>query len=154
MILATGSATASARLGDSPEALEQRYGAPVSTSIVSGFTRCQYLKASFTITIFFQNGVSVLETFACRGFSEQLATAVVDHMANRSVGEPDQTQENQIRQAAGITYKDEVFWSWPAPNSQVIAAFNPLECVLAFFSEPATYANIQQALVSAPLAGS
>jgi hypothetical protein len=34
------------------------------------------------------------------------------------------------------------------------AAYNPVECSLSFFTAPEVYATVQQALASAPLAGS
>ena len=175
---AAGACTGFARLGESPQAVQQRYGQPVSTGVVTPFTRCVYEKDSFAITVFFRNGVSVVETFAKRGLDQATARQVAVLVAARAIASPDQAREGQLRQAAGITCKDEVFWSWKIPAPVVTpgqppaaaqsipsarsataaesetAAYNPVECSLAFFSAPEIYATVQQALAAAPLAGS
>jgi hypothetical protein len=154
-------ATAHGRLGESPQALSQRYGPPLSTATLptpqgSGrlkpITRCQYQKLGFLIDVYYQGGQSILELFATRGLSQDEARKVVIQVATHPVGCPSPAQEDQIRQAAGITLKDEVFWIWTSPTLPINAAYNPVECTLAFFSEPAIYARIQQALSSAPIA--
>jgi len=154
MVLATGCRTGLARLGDSPQAIQQRYGPPVSSGLIPGFTQCQYEKESFAITIFYQNGVSVLESFARRGLDQATARQLATVMAAHEISCPSPTQESAIRQAAGITFRDEVFWVWATPTQPVSAAFNPMECTISFFSAPAMYATIRQALASEPLAGS
>src|ERR1700679_599417 len=111
MLLAAGCPPAFGRVGESSQAIEQRYGAPISSgslSGLSGFTQSMYEKESFALTVFCQNGVSVLETFARRGLDQAGAREVVVHVAAHSIGCPDSTQELQIRQASGITSKDEV----------------------------------------------
>ena len=153
MVLAAGSYPAFARLGETEKELDERYGPPVSTAKLANFTRCQYEKTSFAITVFYQNGASVLETFARRGLDQKLALDVAAHISGRPIGVLDPAQENQIRQAAGISCKEEVFWTWSSSDLPVTAAFDPSECVLAIFRDPGVYAAIQQALASAPLAG-
>jgi hypothetical protein len=153
MVLAAGCRTSFARLGESPESVEQRYGKPLSSTSLSDFTRCMYEKESFAITVFYQNGVSVLETFAKRGLDQATARQVVALVAAYSIGCPDATQECKIRMASGITAKDEVFWTWKKSAQSVNAAFNPVECTLAFFGEPSVYASVHKALASDPLPG-
>ncbi len=154
MVLAAGCNPAFARLGESPQIMQQRYGPPVATVAIPGFTQCRYEKESFAITIFFQNGVSVMESFARRGLDQATARSLAVLVATHEISCPSPSEESQIRQASGITFRDEVFWAWDAPAQRVSAAFNPMECTIAFFSEPMMYANIHQALLSAPLAGS
>lgn len=154
MLLGAGCSTGLARLGDSPQNLDQRYGTPVATAAVGAFTRCRYEKQGYTITVFYQNERSVLEIFAKRGMSQDEAAQVVNLVAAHPVGSPYPAQETQIRQATGITCRDEVFWAWTGPTLPVDAAYNPIECTLAFFSEPAVYASIQQALASDAPGGS
>ena len=153
VVLAAGSSTGLARLGETSKAIEGRYGPPLSTRILSDFTRCQYQKQSFAITIIYQNGHSVIEIFAKRGLSQDDAGKVAELVATHPVGAPDSEHEDQIRQATGITSADERFWVWTSPTS-TIAAFNPVDCTVAFFSEPEVYVRVQQALASASLAGS
>ncbi len=153
MLLAAASPTAFARLGESPQLIEERYGAPVSTGTVPGFTRCVYEKQSFAITVYFRNGISVLETFARRGLDLATARSLAAVVAARPIACPDPATESQIRQATGITSKDEVFWIWTTPVESTGAAFNPMECTVAFFNSPAVYASVRQALASDPLAG-
>jgi hypothetical protein len=152
-VLAAGCGRAFGRLGESSQAIEQRYGAPLTTGSLTGFTECTYEKESFMITVFYQNGVSVLEKFASRGLDQASARQVVVQIAARSIGSPDATEECQIRQASGITTKDEVFWTWKNAAQKVNAAFNPVECTLAFFADPAICPRVQHALESAPLPG-
>jgi hypothetical protein len=153
LLLAAGCQAAFARLGESPQAIEQRYGPPLTTGSLTGFTQCAYQKQAFRITVFYQNGISVLETFTSRGMDQATAREVVVLVAASSIGSPDQAQECKIRQASGITNKDEVFWTWKNASQQVNAAFNPLECTLAFFGDPAVYAGVHEALANAPLPG-
>ena len=153
-VLTAGCRTGFARLGESAQAIQQRYGAPVSAAAMPGFTRCVYERDSFAITIFYQNGVSVMESFARRGLDQATARELAKVVAAHEISCPSPEQESQIRQAAGITSRDEVFWVWMTPTQPVSAAFNPMECTIAFFSAPATYATIRQALASEPLAGS
>jgi hypothetical protein len=150
ILLTAGGHIAYARLGESPQAIEQRYGRPLSSVSLTDFTRSVYEKQSFAITVFYRNGVSVLETFARRGLDQVTARKVVIQVAARSIGCPDGTQESQIRHASGITSRDEVFWIWTTPAFPMNAAFNPIDCTLSFFSQPALYASIHQALESAP----
>ena len=159
MLLAAGPCIAFARLGDRPQALQQRYGPPVSSAPLPGFegldalhaiTRSQYQKLDFLVTVFFRDGHSVLEIFAKRGLSQVEARQVVMMVATHPVGGPAPGQEDHIRQAAGITCKDMVFWTWTTPALPIAAAYNPIECTLSFFSEPTLYARIQQALTAAP----
>ena len=163
MLLATAPPAARARLGDSPQALQQRYGPPLSTATLPGLqgldalhpiTRCQYQKLGFLVTVFYQRGQSIIELFASRGLSQDQAHKVVIQVATHPVGSPSPAQEDQIRQAAGITLKDEVFWTWTSPALPIDAAYNPVECTLSFFSDPSIYARVRQALSSAPIAGS
>jgi hypothetical protein len=147
-LLAAGSSSALARLGETSQAIEDRYGPPLSSAVISDFTRCQYLKQSYVMTIFYKDGHSVLEIFAKRGFVQDEAGKVVSLVAAHPVDVPDATKEDEIRQAAGITCKDVVFWTWAGSAATVDAAFNPTECTLAFFSDPAVYARVQQALAS------
>ena len=154
MLAAAGMSPAFGRLGDAPQSLEQRYGPPVSTATLPGFTRCQYEKMSYQVTVYYQDGRSVMEQFAKRGLSQDEAVKVVALVATHPVASPGPGQEFQIRQATGITYKDEVFWSWAASATTVDAAFNPMECTLAFFNNADVYAKVQQALSAGSLAGS
>ncbi len=154
MVLAAGCQTAFARLGESPQMVEQRYGAPVSTGEIPGFTRCVYEKNAFAITIFYQNGVSVLESFACRGLDQATARKLATLVATHEICCPSPGEESQIRQASGINYRDEIFWVWTTASQSVNAAFNPMECSIAFFGAPAMYATVRQALASDSLAGS
>jgi len=151
MILATCSGTSFARLGDSLQSIGQRYGAPLSTGPVGSFTRAVYQTDAFEITVFYQNGVSVLETFARRGLDQATARQVVALVAGPSFIRPDQGHEDQLRKDTGITGKEEVFWTWTASTLPMNAAYNPVECTLVFFSQPAVYAGVHQALADAPL---
>jgi hypothetical protein len=153
-VLAAGSLTGFARLGETPQIIAQRYGAPVSTGAIPGFTRCLYEKESFAITIFYQNGVSVMESFARRGLDQATARQLATVVAAHDISCPSPGEESRIREEAGITFRDEVFWIWTTGAEPVSAAFNPLECSIAFFSAPAMYATIHQALASDSLAGS
>jgi hypothetical protein len=153
IVVAASCGPAFGRLGESSQAIEQRYGAPISTGSLSGFTQCTYEKESFAITVFYQNGVSVLETFASRGLDQTIARQVVLQVAAHPIGCPDATEECKIRHTSGITTKDEVFWTWKNADQTVNAAFNPVECKVAFFGNPAVYATVQQALLSEPLPG-
>jgi hypothetical protein len=94
-----------------------------------------------------------METFTSRGLDQATARQVVVLVAAHSIGSPDSTEECKIRQAAGITRKDEVFWTWNNGSQQIYAAFNPVECTLGFFGDPAIYAGVHQALANAPLPG-
>ena len=154
MALAAGASTGLARLGETSQAIDDRYGQPLSTDVLSGFTRCQYQKQSFVVTVFYEEGRSILEIFAKRGFAQDEASQLVSLVATHPVDPPSPAQEEQIRHAARITSTDEVFWAWTNPAAPVDAAFNPIECTLAFFSDPGVYARVQHALASAPLAGS
>ena len=154
MVLAAGCSTGFSRLGESPQVIAQRYGPPVSTWALPGFTKCVYEKQSFAITIFYQNGVSVLESFARRGLDQATARQLAVVVATQPIACPSPDQESQLREAAGITSKDDVFWVWTTPTQPMSAAFNPVECTIAFFSAPSMYATIHQALMSEPLAGS
>jgi hypothetical protein len=143
-----------ARLGETSQAMEKRYGPAISSGSLPGFTQSVYEKGGFAITVFYKDGVSVLEKFATRGMSQATARQVVVLVAATQIGSPDASEEAVIRQASGITSKDEVFWAWTAADGQPInAAFNPLECCLAFFGDPVIYASVQQALASVPLPG-
>jgi hypothetical protein len=153
-VLAAGCRTGFARLGESAQVIEQRYGAPVSAAAIPGFTQCVYEKESFAITVFYQNGVSVMESFARRGLDQATARQLAVLVAAHEISCPGPSEESRLRQVAGITCRDEVFWVWTTPAQPVSAAFNPMECTIAFFSAPATYATIRQALASEPLAGS
>jgi hypothetical protein len=153
LMVAASCRTGFARLGEAPQAIQQRYGPPVSAGAITGFTRCVYEKESFAITIFYQNGVSVLESFARRGLDQATARELAKVVATHEVSAPSPSQEAEIREAAGITFRDEVFWVWTTPALLMSAAFNPAECTIAFFSAPATYASVRQALASEPLAG-
>jgi len=153
LLLAAGCQVALARIGESSQAIEQRYGPPVTSGSIPGFTRSTYEKQSFQISVFYQNGISVMETFTSRGLDQATARQVVVLVAAHSIGSPDSTEECKIRQAAGITRKDEVFWTWNNGSQQIYAAFNPVECTLGFFGDPAIYAGVHQALANAPLPG-
>jgi hypothetical protein len=153
-LLLLGCQPALARLGESPQAMEQRYGPAITSGSLPGFVQCVYEKQGFAITVFYKDGASVLEKFASRGLDQATARQVVALVAVRSIGCPDAGQEAQIRQASGITSKDEIFWTWTNGGGQSVnAAFDPLECCLTFFADPAVYASVQQALASAPLPG-
>jgi hypothetical protein len=152
-MLAAAGGTCHARLGESPSAMEGRYGAPIASAPLPNFTESMYGKDGFAITVYYQNGVSVMESFASRGMDQTTARKVVYLVANHPVGSPDSDEEAQLREASGITCKDEIFWMWTAGGMPVKAAFNPMECTLAFFSDPAVYAGVQKALLSAPPLG-
>lgn len=154
MVLAAGCRTGFARLGECAQIIQQRYGPPVSTAAIPGFTRCVYEKESFAITIFYRNGVSVLESFARRGLDQATARQLATVVAAHEISCPSPAEESQIREAAGITFRDAVFWVWTTPTQPVCAAFNPLECTIAFFNAPSMYAAIRQAVASESLAGS
>jgi hypothetical protein len=152
-LLLLGCQPALARLGESPQAMQQRYGPAISSGSLPGFTQSVYEKQSFQITVFYKDGGSVLEKFARRGLDQATAQQVVVLVAAGSIGCPDAGQEAQIRQASGITSKAEVFWTWTHGSETINAAFDPLECCVAFFGDPSDYASVQQALASAPLPG-
>jgi hypothetical protein len=151
IVLAACSGTSFARLGGSPQSVGQRYGAPLSADSVGVFTRMVYQKDAFEITVFYQNGVSILETFARRGLDQPTARQVVALIAAQPILRPIQCDEDKLRKDTGITGKDEVFWTWTAATLPMNAAYNPVECTVAFFSKPADYASVHQALADAPL---
>jgi hypothetical protein len=144
---------AMARIGDKPQAIAQRYGVPITNETFGDFTRCAYQKDGYAITIFYQNGVSVMETFASRGLDQNGARTVVTHIAECQIGSPAPDEEGKIREASGITSQNEVFWTWTSGNQSFDAAFNPVECTLVIFSQPSVYAGIHQALINTPLPG-
>lgn len=145
--------SALARLGETSQEMAKRYGPAISSGSLPGFTQSTYEKQSFEIVVFYKDGVSVLEKFAKRGLDQETARQVAMLVAATSIGCPDATQEAVIRQASGITTKDEVFWNWTNGGQAVNAAFNPIECTLSFFGDPAVYASVQQAQASMPLPG-
>jgi hypothetical protein len=158
-LLAALPCTGFARLGENPQSIQQRYGTPLSTVDLPHIfvTRRQYQKLDYQVTVYYKSGRSVLEVFAKRGLTRDQAREVVVLVATHPVGSPSPEQESQLRQASGITAKDEVFWIWTAAASPgyatgvsipICAAFDPDECTLAFFGEPQIYAQIQQALSS------
>lgn len=150
-LVAAWCSTSFARLGEGPDALRQRYGAPLSSGTVGAFTQSAYRKGGFSITVFFRDGVSVVETFAGRleqADARKLAASVAGTSA---LARPAQCDENVIRKAAGITCKDEVFWTWKGPAGPVTAAFNPVECSISFFSQAPVYLAVHEALANAPL---
>jgi hypothetical protein len=156
LLLAVGARTCFARLGEDQRAIQQRYGPPASTTDVQGLqgvTRCQYHKIEFVVTVFYQDGHSILEIFASRGLSQEDAHKVVYLVATHPVGAPAPAQEERLRQAAGITCKEEVFWTWTTPTLPINAAYDPVECTLTFFSDPDVYARIERAVASMPIAG-
>jgi hypothetical protein len=145
--------SALARLGETSQEMEKRYGPAITSGSLPGFTQCTYQKQSFEITAFYKDGVSVLEKFARRGLDQETARQVVVLVAATAIGCPDAAQEAVIRQASGITLKDEIFWAWTNGGQAVNAAFNPIECTVSFFGDPAVYASVQAALASMPLPG-
>ena len=153
VVLACLCQSAWARLGESSQAIGQRYGTPISSQVLVGFTRCVYQKDAYAIFVFFQNGVSVMETFASRGLDQNTARTLVSHIAQSQIGCPGPDDESKIRQASGITARDEVFWTWTASGQSFDAAFSPVECSLAIFNQPSIYASIHQAVANVPLPG-
>lgn len=153
MMVAAGCRTGFARLGETEQAMQARYGAPVSGSEAPGFIRRDYERSNFMITVYFQEGVSVLEKISCRGMDQDTALKVVAQVAGQQAAMLSPVQEDSVRRASGITCKDEEFWGWSNPSPE-IAAFNPLECSISFFAQPSILANVRQALDSGPLAGS
>jgi len=156
LLVAIAPRTASARVGESPQDLQQRYGPPLSSADLPGLlgVMCrQYQKLDFLVTVYFHNGRSVFELFAKRGLSPDQAQQVVTLVATHPVASLSPAEQNQLRHSTGITSRNEIFWTWTtqtAPPVPVNAAYNPDECTLTFFSDPAMYAQIQQALASAP----
>jgi hypothetical protein len=154
MVLGAGCSTGLGRLGETSQEIANRYGAPSSSRTVGDFTRSRYQMKSFEITIFYREGKSALEVFAKRGISQDDARQVVVAVAGHPVGCPSPEQEDQLRQAAGITDDDERFWRWVTPALPINAAFNPVDCTIAFFSDAGVYARIEQALGGGSIAGS
>jgi len=150
-LVAAWSSTSFARLGEGPDALRQRYGDPLSSGTVGAFTQSVYQKSGFSISVFYQDGVSVLETFSGRLQQADARKLVASVAGTSALVRPAQCDENVIRKAAGITCKDEVFWTWNGPAGPMSAAFNPVECSLSFFSQPPVYLTIHEALANAPL---
>ena len=152
LLLAACCVTAAARIGEGEGDLMKRYGPPLSSEAVGDYQRSVYEKNGCSITVFFANGRSVMESFTGRGFDQitarKLAVAVA---SNPSFGCPDAKQETLIRQASGISDSEEVFWTWRCSGALLTAAYNPLECTLTFFSAPAVYAGVHKALADQPL---
>ena len=153
IVVACFGVSAWARLGESPETLAQRYGTPLATQALGDFSRSIYRKEGYEITVFYQHGVSVMETFASRGLDQASARSVVSHIAQGQIGCPGPDDESKIRAASGIASRAEVFWTWKAGGVTYDAAFNPVECTMAIFNQPSIYAGIHQALIDAPMPG-
>jgi hypothetical protein len=150
MLLAV-SGTALARIGEKADNLEKRYGAPNSTTAVGPFQCAVYQKGDFLITVYYENGSSVMEVFSGRldqPTARQLAVRVA---SNGFFAAADAGHEAALRAATGITTQDEMFWTWTASGAPMTAAFNPVERTLTFFSQPGIYANVHKALASQPL---
>lgn len=98
--------------------------------------------------VYFLDGKCVMEVFVKRGLSVEEANMLVAKVAGAPAPPPSPVAEQKIRQVSGITFKDELFWSWTgkSPGGPVIAAFNPLECSAVFFGDPAVYARVEHAL--------
>jgi hypothetical protein len=147
-----GCASSFGRIGENAQDLQKRYGAPVSCDAVGAFHRCAYQKDGFGITVYFTNGASVMEIFAERGFDQATARKLAVKVASTpQFAAADADHEAAIRAASGITNPDEMFWTWPASGDAMTAAYNPVECTLTFFNNPAVYADVQRALASQPL---
>ena len=145
-----------ARLGETPRALQARYGGvDFDERKLGDFTHCQYQKQGFVMDIYFLDGKSVMEIFVKRGLSPDEAGMLVAKVAGS--GPPRRRgRAKKIRQVSGISCRDELFWSWKAgnPPGPVIAGFNPLECTEIFFGDPAIYARLQKAMAGQDRKGS
>ena len=96
----------------------------------------------------------MLEQFAKRGLLQPEAVEVITLVATHPANDVPPGAEAQIRKASGISDPGVVFWSWAAtPTVGMVAAFNPVECTLTFFSNPAIYSGITQSIAAAAKAG-
>jgi len=151
LIVAAWCATSFGRIGEKGAELQRRYGNPVSCAALGAFQCCTYDKDGFSITVYFASGTSVMEIFAGRGFDQPTARKLaVEVAATPGFAAADANHEAAIRAASGIANADEMFWTWTASGEAMTAAYNPVECSLTFFANPAVYAEIHRALASEP----
>ena len=134
-----------ARLGETVEQLDQRYGKPLKTEDFGGFSTRTYEKGNYSITATLADGKSVVEIFSKRGMTDDDANQVLALIAGPDAFHLNQEKENAIRGIIGLSHSDQV-WSWRKdnPDLQRGVSFNPIEGRMIFFVDPKTCGEVQR----------
>jgi hypothetical protein len=129
--------SAFARLGETPQQLEQRYGAPRKTETIGKFTRLIYLvKETTVVTVIFEDGKSIVEIFAPKdpmlvGEAEGIVKTFAD--GKQVFKMPRQT----VKMVYSIVPEDDDEVGWAVGST--IAVFTPAGNIVVWFADVNRY---------------